>query len=185
MHNVEMKAELRDIALARGISKAIGATFIHQFGQVDTYYKIPNGRLKRRESEGEPVEYIFYERAHRAAPKLSHFTIFSAEQALERFGQQPMPVWLIVRKQRELWMLGNTRIHLDTVERLGTFIEFESLVSRDHNVARGHEAIAQLRRDFSPVVGELIDCGYADLLEREFGDQVSVGPAALPPGTNS
>jgi len=182
MHNVELKAELRDLALARGICKALGATYIHQFGQVDTYYRIPQGRLKRRETEGEPIEYIFYERPNRAAPKLSNFTIFSAEQALERYGQQPLPIFVVVRKHRELWMAGNVRIHLDSVARLGTFIEFESLVSRDHSVACGHEALAQLRKDFGPVMGELIDCSYADLLEREFGEHVQTGPAALPPG---
>ncbi len=183
MHNVELKAELRDVALARGICRAIGASFILEFGQVDTYYRIPHGRLKRRETEGEPVEYIFYERANRAAPKLSHFTIFSAEQALERFGMEPMPVRLIVRKRRELWMHHNVRIHLDAVEQLGNFLEFESLVSKDHNVAKGHEAIAALRKQFGPVMGELIDCGYAELMEREFGDRVPMGPKALPPGS--
>jgi len=171
LNNVELKAELRDPALAKAICRAIKASFIISFQQTDTYYRVPQGRLKKRETQGEPPEYIFYDRANRASPKLSHFIIYSEDQALERFGREPLPVWVIVKKQRDLYMFGNVRIHLDHVEGLGHFIEFESLVSRDHNIAKGHEAIADLRRHFHPVIGELIDCGYSDLLAREMEEE--------------
>jgi adenylate cyclase, class 2 len=177
MHNVEIKAELRDLPIARAICQACKATFILGFTQVDTYYKLPQGRLKRRETQDEPAEYIFYERPNRASPKLSHFTIYSEEQAHERFGSLPMPVWLIVRKHRELWMLGPTRIHLDTVERLGTFIEFESLVSKENNVARAHEHISWLREQFRPALGELIDCSYSDMLAQDIDDVKLLPPS--------
>jgi adenylate cyclase, class 2 len=180
MHNIELKAELRDLPLARTICKSEGATFILSFEQTDTYFRIPRGRLKRRETEGEPVEYIFYERANRAAPKLSHFTIFSEEQAAERFGTQPLPVWAIVRKRRELWLLGSVRIHLDKVDRLGTFLEFECLVSKENNIARSHEAIAALRRAFAPVLGELIDCSYSDLLTSDLENKLTPEQRSLP-----
>ena len=182
MHNIELKAELRDIVLARAACRALGASFILAFDQVDTYYRIPLGRLKRRETTGEPAEYIFYERPNRAAPKLSDFTIFSEEQAAERFGRDPLPVWAIVRKRRELWMWGVVRIHLDTVDRLGTFIEFESLVSRQNNVARAHDHMTTLRAHFGPLMGELIDCSYSDLLVRDLENQVAPDQAMLPPG---
>jgi adenylate cyclase class IV len=181
MHNVELKAELRDIALARAICRSIGASFILDFDQTDTYYRIPHGRLKRRETQGEPVEVVFYERPNRASPKLSQFTIFTEEQATERFGREPLPVWMIVRKHRELWMQGAVRIHLDTVARLGTFLEFEALVSKGNNLAQAHDAIASLRTHFRPAMGELIDCSYSDLLERDNDGHVPAGPPLLPP----
>jgi len=173
MHNVECKAELRDLPLARTICRSLRATPVLSFDQVDTYYRVPHGRLKRRETEGEPPEWVFYERANRAAPKLSEFRLYTEEQALERFGEGPLPVWVIVRKRRELWMHGPVRIHLDTVERLGTFFELEALVSQEHPIARGHEAVADLRRAFAPALGELIDCSYSDLLAREVEDVAS------------
>ncbi len=180
MHNVEIKSELRDLTIARAICQSINATFILAFDQTDTYFKLPQGRLKRRETQGEPVEYVFYERADRAAPKLSKFTIFSEEQALERFGTLPMPIWVTVRKTRELWLIGPTRIHLDQVQQLGTFLEFESLVTRENNVARAHEHITFLRETFRPVLGELIDCSYSDMLSRELEDQAT-SQRLLPP----
>jgi adenylate cyclase class IV len=178
MNNVELKAELRDLAIARATCRAIGASFILAFEQTDTYFRIPHGRLKKRETDGEPPEYIFYERPNRAGPKLSQFTIYTEEAALERFGREPLPVWVTVRKRRELWMYGNVRIHLDNVEGLGKFLEFEALVSRDHNIAKCQESVAELRAKFQPVLGELIDCGYSDLLASEQESQTRPGGKA-------
>lgn len=169
MHNVEFKAELRDPELARTICRGMSATFILDFGQVDTYYRVPTGRLKKRETDGESIEYIFYERANTPRPKLSHFVIMSEAQALARYGSEPLPEWLVVRKRRQLWLLGPTRIHLDSVENLGNYIEFESLVSNTNPVASAQEHVFRLRETFAPAMGEMIDCGYSDLLEREQG----------------
>jgi adenylate cyclase class IV len=186
MHNVELKAELRDAALARGILRSIGAVFVLSLRQTDTYFRVASGRLKRRETEGEPVEYIRYERTDRAAPKLSHFSILTEEEALERFGALPLPVRVVVRKKRELWMHGNVRVHLDTVEKLGVFVELEALVSPSCHVVRCHEAINTLRAQLRPAMGELIDCGYADLLERDLEAQGhTAAPPQLPPGSQA
>lgn len=167
MHNVEYKAELRDIALARAICRTIHASEIITLNQTDTYFRVGAGRLKKRECEGEPTEYIFYDRPDRTRPKLSHFVIYSEQQARERYGLQPLPVWLVVKKRRELYMHGQVRIHLDTVDGLGTFLEFEAMVAVGFNVARCHEAIEHLKRQFTPVLGEAIACGYSDLLAGE------------------
>ncbi len=167
MQNIELKAELRDLPLARTIARGIGATFILAFDQTDTYYRVPSGKLKKRETVDEPVEFIFYDRPTKSAAKLSNFTIYSQDQAAERFGTHPLPVWVVVRKRRELFILGHVRIHLDTVEGLGSFLEFEALISRDYDAARCDQSVAELREKFQPALGELIDCGYADLLARE------------------
>ncbi|MBL8963283.1 MAG: class IV adenylate cyclase [Phycisphaeraceae bacterium] len=165
MHNVEFKAELRDLPLARSIAKAHGAAFIDAVEQTDTYFRVPAGRLKKRETMGEPVEYIFYDRSDRSPPKLSHFTIYTEAQATARFGLAPMPVWLVVKKVREIYLLGNVRIHLDTVEKLGVFLEFEALVGTNHSVAACNRSLSDLREIFAPVLGEPISCGYSDLLD--------------------
>lgn len=164
MHNVEFKSELRDLPIARETCRAIRATSIGVLQQTDTYYRIPGGKLKKRETEGEEPEVIFYERPAKAAAKLSHFTIYSLAQAQERFGREPLPVWIVVKKRRELYLHNHTRIHLDEVDGLGTFLELESLVSTANTMQAAHDAVAELRRHFAPVLGEAIDCGYADLL---------------------
>jgi adenylate cyclase class 2 len=167
MQNVEFKAELRNLPLARSVCKALKATLIATFEQTDTYFRIPSGRLKKRECVGEPTEYIFYDRRDQSPAKVSTFSIYSQAQAIERFGTHPLPVWVVVKKTRELWMLGAVRIHLDSVDRLGNFIEFEALVSTSQTTDKCHEAIRDLREAFSHCLGEPIACSYSDMLSGE------------------
>ncbi|USN97885.1 MAG: CYTH domain-containing protein [Phycisphaeraceae bacterium] len=168
MRNVEFKAELRDPQVARAVARSIGGKLVGTIEQTDTYYRVLTGRLKKREAvvdgEAEPVEYIHYERDNRTLPRISSFQILSEAEFRERFGTLPLPEWLTVRKQREVYLVGHARIHLDRVEHLGSFIEFEALVTRDHNVARAHETVAKLRADFGPVMGEALSGSYSDLL---------------------
>ncbi len=167
MQNVEFKSELRDLPLARNVCRSMGASLIGELRQTDTYFRIPNGRLKKRETEGEPTEWVFYERPNRITAKVSNFTIYSEHRALERFGRVPLPVWVVVRKVRELWLIANARIHLDQVETLGRFLEFEALVSRDCDVEAARGCVGELRAAFGPCLGEAIDCSYSDLLARD------------------
>ena len=167
MHNVELKAELRDIELARTICGVVGASLADTLEQTDTYYKVPSGRLKRRECTGHDAEYIYYDRANRAEPRLSHYVVYSEAAARERFGAERLPVVAIVKKTRQVYLVGPVRIHLDVVDHLGTFLEFEAVVSRAHNVRRCHELVAALREHFAPAMGEPISAGYADLIQTE------------------
>jgi adenylate cyclase class IV len=167
MQNIEFKAELRDLDLARTICHAIAATHIASLEQTDTYYRIADGRLKKREAIGEPAEVIFYRRDNRATVRPSEFTILTEAEAQLRYGTQPLHIWVVVRKTRDLWLSGATRIHLDRVEGLGTFIEFESLVSRTNPASSAHEHVAALREQFRPAMGGAIDCSYSDMLARD------------------
>jgi adenylate cyclase, class 2 len=190
MHNVEIKAELRDPDLARHILLDLQASKIALIRQTDTYFRVAEGRFKKREAEvdglREPTEYIHYTRADLPRPRLSHFKIYAEQQAREHFGllaigaearaglhapeaaasPSTLPVWVVVRKVRELWMVGNVRVHLDQVESLGTFIELEALVSTTQHVGKCHDAIAELRQHLTPALGELVISSYADMMAR-------------------
>ena len=165
MENVEFKAELRDFALAEHILRAIGASHIATLHQTDTYFRVASGRLKKRECPGEPTEYIRYERPDKAEPRTSNFVIYSEDQAIGRFGAAPLPVRCVVIKDRELWMYGPVRVHLDRVEDLGNFLEFEAVIGRGCSTAQGRKHITALRDKLGPVVGEAISKGYADLID--------------------
>lgn len=182
MHNVEFKAELRDAQLARAISLRLGATPAITMRQVDTYFRIPSGRLKRREitnADGSSeTEYIFYDRPDRASPRLSHYIIYDEPTARERFGTRSLPVELVVTKDRDVFLTGPLRIHVDQVEQLGAFIEFEAVVSRAYPVRKCHEIVSEMREAFRPAMGEPIAVGYSDLLRLELADgsQTSASP---------
>lgn len=179
MHNVELKFELRDLALARTLAIACGGTPIIKLHQTDTYYKVASGRLKKREAPGEPVEFIFYDRPDRVDAKVSHFTIYSESEGLAKFGPTPPPIWVVVRKTREVLLLGNVRIHLDRVAHLGDFLEFEALVTPSSNIARCHDAVRDLRAKLGPALGGPISCSYSDLIAAELAEEVT--PACQPP----
>ncbi len=176
MHNVEFKAELRDPDLARSIARQLGATHAGDLRHLDTYYKVASGRLKRREityadqpEQSAEIEYIFYDRPDQTSPRLSHYVIYDEPTAKERFGTRELPVELTVAKTRCLFLTGPVRIHIDDVEGLGAFVEFEAVVSRAHPVRKCHELVGQLRQHFQPVLGEAIAVSYSDLqrLEQE------------------
>ncbi len=171
MRNVEFKAELRDRDLAVAACRRLGAVRIGALKQTDTYFNVADGKLKRRETAGEETEWILYHRPDKAGVRISDFTLYSDAEALARYGERPLPVWIIVRKTRDLWMRGGVRIHLDDVETLGEYFELEALLSSRQNAARAQEEVASLRAQFQPVLGETISCGYSDLIASAITDE--------------
>lgn len=164
MRNVEFKAELRDLPLAMSACTSLGARYIGLLEQTDTYYRVADARLKKRETTGEPTEWIFYERPNSSSPKVSQFMIYSEAEAMERFGITPPPVWVVVKKARELLLLGNVRIHLDIVRDLGSFVELEAMVTKACDEDHCRKAVARIRAALGPMLGEPISCGYSDML---------------------
>ncbi len=183
MQNVECKCELRDAALARVILTGLGAKRVSAQTQVDTFFRVTDGRLLRRETPGDPPEYLFYHRLNRVTPRLAHFNIYSEEEMRTRFGSTPMPIWIIVRKTRLVWVLGEVNIHIDHVDGLGDFIEFVVLVRRDRHAGICHRAINDLRQSLAPALGGMIATGYADMLADEMEDRprLEPPPSQIPP----
>jgi adenylate cyclase class 2 len=177
MRNIEYKAELRDLPLARTIARSLGAQLAETMQQTDTYYRIADAKLKRRDivwveqaNYGQQVvgadtltEFIHYQRPEAARPRASDYTVLTPDQARARFGETPLPVWTVVKKMRELYLYKGVRIHLDRVENLGAYIEFEAPVTAERPEPDCRAALAVLLEGFRPVMGEAIGKGYADL----------------------
>ena len=164
MQNIEFKAELRDFDAACAQCKSLGAKRLGTLRQTDTYYQLPDGRLKRRATTGEETCWIYYHRPNGVQPRMSNYAILSDEEARRRWGTDHLRDWLVVTKDRDLWLLDNVRIHLDRVDGLGTFIEFEAVVSERFDVTVCHDSVALLRTAFEPILGEAISVSYCDLM---------------------
>lgn len=172
MQNAELKLELRDPELARALLHNLRAPLVVSMHQVDTYFRVPEGRLKRRHTADDtghtyPVEYVFYHRADRAVCRVSRFTIYTESEARRHFGAADPPIWVEVVKQREVYMHEGVRIHLDRVDGLGMFVEFEALVTPQCNLLRGTRLVESLRKHLGPALGEPLGVSYADLLAAE------------------
>jgi len=70
-----------------------------------------------------------------------------------------------VIKQRTLFMIGQTRLHLDRVKHLGDYLEFEVVLAdretQEQGVAIAEALLEKLHIDRQ----ELIDQAYVDLLK--------------------
>jgi predicted adenylyl cyclase CyaB len=74
-----------------------------------------------------------------------------------------------VKKQRELFLLGNVRIHLDRVQGLGEFLEFEAVFKKDTPRIREKEKakVEKLIRAFEIPPEDLLKFSYRELVKRQ------------------
>jgi predicted adenylyl cyclase CyaB len=166
MRNIEIKARMRDrLATARALAE-LGAHRVASFAQIDTYFAVPNGRLKLRQTPGEPDVLVFYRRDNHPEPKPSDYRLaaIAPEQNLEDLLGAALGVRVVVRKQRELWRWHNVRVHLDEVEGLGAFVEFEAQVDALNDETLCRQRTHELMAALSLAPSDLIAGSYADLL---------------------
>lgn len=164
MRNIELKARVGNLGRAEETCKTLGAVFQTDIRQVDTYFVVASGRLKLRENDPGKCELIHYHRADEASSKASDYKIVPGSAELREMLAAALGVRYVVRKVRGLWLWENVRIHLDTVEGLGTFIEFEAVLGEGFDDADGYRKLARLREAFGIEYGDLIEGSYVDLM---------------------
>ncbi len=164
--NIELKARCPDLPLAASRSKSLGAREAGILNQVDTYYHVKQGRLKLRTIDNDRAELIFYHRDNSSEVRPSDYQIVAITDpaALNVVLSQSLGVIARVRKRRRLLLWENVRIHLDDVDQLGTFLEFEAVVSPAADEATSHRRVAELRAALQISDADLIDSSYSDLL---------------------
>jgi adenylate cyclase, class 2 len=171
--NVESKTRCPDLDGVARLASSLGAQYEGQLRQVDTYFDVPRGRLKLREiSHVAPdgrvfasAELIRYERPVESGARVSAYertTIDDVESCKARLAGAH-GVRGCVRKHRDLWILDSTRIHLDDVEGLGSFVELET-VSEGEPGAEERREHDRLRRALELDLLTTVDGSYIDLL---------------------
>lgn len=84
-------------------------------------------------------------------------------------------VKVVVAKERRLFLWeGNVRIHLDAVEGMGDFIEFEAVAPPGSDLSREQAQVATLHNEFGITDADLIGGSYSDLVLAE--DGARIGP---------
>jgi predicted adenylyl cyclase CyaB len=129
MHiNFEFKAKHNNITEAEERLKGLAPLFIGEDHQLDTYFNVPNGRLKLREGLIEHA-LIFYQRTDVAGAKQSDVILYQhkPDLALKQILTQSLGIKTIVDKRRRIYFIGNVKFHFDRVEELGTFVEVEAI----------------------------------------------------------
>ena len=173
--NVEIKAAVRDWAEVACRAEKLG-TPAQQLVQTDVYFRVPRGRLKLRIfgvdsasdlAEQPPAELIQYHRPDTTAPEVSRYQRVAVPDpaALRTALAAALGERVVVEKQRTLHLVGRTRIHLDQVAGLGNFMELEVVLREGEDQAAGEEEASSLMRALGVHASDLIEAGYADLLE--------------------
>jgi len=184
--NVEIKARCADPDRARATLLALGARLVGPDDQTDTYFPVPNGRLKLREGQIEN-NLIFYARPDQDGPKRSDVILFPTRPGseLKDILTAALGTLVVVEKRREIYFVEvadvslpddpsaaerarsreNVKVHLDTVSGLGSFVEIEAI---DLDGSLGPALLdAQCRRLMARLAvaeSDLVAASYSDLL---------------------
>lgn len=165
MKNLEFKANCDSLDVLHQRLANLQAEHRRTMKQLDTYFNVPQGRLKLREIDTDKAQLIYYERSDLAESRYSNYQIcdISEPMAFKQIAKMAWGVKIVVEKQRELWMFGDTRIHLDEVKNLGQFVELETVI---HNQT---EAEAQAEHQ---LVKEALGIQEADLVSVSYSDLI-------------
>lgn len=166
MRNIELKARLADLEAARRVAVEVATERAGVQHQVDTYFHVAHGRLKLREIAGAGAQLVWYERPDEEGPKESDYRLVSVPDAegIKAALTGALGVRVVVSKRREIFLARNVRIHLDEVDGLGTFLEFEAVLGPDVDDAAGRQQVDDLMRRFGIRADDLLPGSYADLL---------------------
>jgi predicted adenylyl cyclase CyaB len=166
--NIEIKARLHNLAATKERVEKISDAPCQVIPQHDTFFNCPGGRLKLRELNPQHGQLVYYIRQDLAGPKHSDYRIFdTADPAgLKSILSEAFGVRGEVSKVRCVYMLGQTRIHLDDVSGLGNFIELEVVLQPGQTDADGQAIAMDLMNQLDIREADLIETAYMDMLEQ-------------------
>jgi predicted adenylyl cyclase CyaB len=164
--NIEIKAKVGDALALRQRVKDVADQGPHHLIQDDTFFVCPHGRLKLREFADGSAELIAYQRPDQTGPKTSSYErcVIENPAALRRCLSASCGVLGRVRKQRTLFLVGRTRVHLDVVEGLGDFMELEVVLGENASLEVGMQEAEQLMQQLGIASSMLVEGAYLDLL---------------------
>ncbi len=165
--NIEIKAYARNFAEIRRRAEALSDKPVDIIPQEDTFLNTPQGRLKLRILAADSGQLIYYTRPDREGPKRSDYHIFLTTDPgnLKHLLELAYGIRGVVRKTRYLYLVGQTRIHLDDVEGLGQFMELEVVLREGQSDAEGQAIAEDLMARLGVAGSDLIEGAYMDLLE--------------------
>ena len=165
MKNLEQKFRCNDLAAAIAAAIKLGAIDRGTIHQHDYFFAAPHARLKLRLINGrDTAELIAYRRPDADAPTTSEYFITPIAHPDPLLSTLALalgkPRELV--KTRRLFIYKSTRIHVDKIDNLGTFVELEALLV--------HNSSDEAQAELDVVVAGLdlkdpIAPAYVDLLQ--------------------
>jgi predicted adenylyl cyclase CyaB len=167
--NLEIKARLRDITAAHAVAARLSGGGPQLIKQHDVFFHCARGRLKLRHFADGQGELIHYHRPDTRDARLSDYVLVPTASA-ELLGdalRRALDVSGTVEKTRWLYWVGQTRVHLDEVLALGTFLELEVVLRPGQSEDEARQIAEEIMREFGIAPADLIACAYIDLLRQQ------------------
>ena len=116
---------------------------------------------------------IFEVRPDSAVARQSDYEISAVAEpdALRGIMARALGVTQTVVKTRTLYLVGQTRVHLDSVDGLGDFLELEVVLRPGQDSAEGQAIATELMGRFGVRADNLCATAYADMLEGSMAGQ--------------
>ncbi|KAF6738427.1 hypothetical protein FQA47_015483 [Oryzias melastigma] len=167
--NVEIKAKVSDPAQFARKAAELSQSEGRIIRQHDTFFTCSRGRLKLRDFMDGSGQLIFYQRPDTDGPKLSRYSISptSDPPGLQAVLSDALGVKGEVRKERRLFLIGQTRVHLDTVEGLGHYMELEVVMRPEQSVEEGQQVAEGLMQQLGVSAESLVTGAYMDLILKQ------------------
>jgi predicted adenylyl cyclase CyaB len=161
--NLELKFAIPSLPRAEQIAHSAGAVGPTELLQVDTYFNVTNGRMKLRVIGGSAAELITYVRPEDHDERLSeyHKTPIAEPTEFRSMLLASLGLLVEVKKRRVLYMMDTTRVHLDEVEGLGSFGEFEIPFTNESDTGK---RMRELRDIFNVRDADICRHSYSDML---------------------
>ena len=168
--NIEIKARSKDFYLQSNTAGELSDGPSKQISQVDTFFQVPRGRLKLREFGDGTGELIQYDRPDASGPTSSSYirSHTSDPDTLKDALATSLGIRAVVKKERTLYLAGQTRIHLDEVFGLGRFIELEVVLEPDQAESEGTVIAEEMMSRLGIRPTDLISESYVDLLTKDY-----------------
>jgi predicted adenylyl cyclase CyaB len=162
--NFEFKARLRDESQVRSELKRLRARFLGRDHQIDTYFRVPTGRLKVREGRIENA-LIFYRRTNmaRARRSMVEMALLPRRNSVRAILARALGVLAVVDKRREIYFAGNVKIHLDRVRGLGQFVEVEA-ITQSGDVRKVRAQARKFQKLFAISPADIVSWSYSDMI---------------------
>lgn len=164
--NIEIKAHARDPEALAARAAALAGGPPEELLQRDTFFPCAVGRLKLRELANGRSELIWYDRSDAAGSRRSEYLVAPLAEAagLRALLARAFGTARVVEKRRRLYLVGQTRVHLDDVEALGHFVELEVVLRDGQAEEEGHAIAAELMQRLGIAPEDLLAGAYVDML---------------------
>jgi adenylate cyclase len=164
MNNLEIKARYPNDRALR-LVQSLDITEYYEFNQTDVYFNVPENRLKLRSINDESAELIYYARPDRPEAKNSYYEIYQTKDPaqLQKLLTLIFGIKNTVIKTRKVYIYKDCRIHIDNVQGLGEFLEFEVVIIHGRTAEEAQKLMQYLTEHFNITAADLVNISYTDL----------------------